>query len=125
MDYYVSIMRNYANFDGRARREEYWMFQLFNTLILVALFILGLLFEPLFFIAFIYVLLVIVPSLSVTVRRLHDIDLSGWWVLIKFVPYLGELALFVMTCIDSTYGSNRFGENPKGRGMEEKAFIEF
>lgn len=119
MDYYKRIMSDYTNFSGRARREEYWTFQIINTLIIIVLFMFGLILPVLFILPLVYVLVVVIPSLSVLVRRLHDINLSGWWVLIKFVPWLGGIALFVMTCIDSSYGPNQFGDNPKGIGMEE------
>lgn len=115
-----ALTRKYATFAGRARRKEYWYFILFYCIALVALVVVdGIagtfseeaeigLFSGLFILA------TIVPSLAVLVRRLHDTDRSGWWVLINFVPFLGSIVLLVFAVLDSQPGANRFGENPKG-----------
>lgn len=115
-----ALTRKYATFAGRARRKEYWYFILFYCIAIIALVVVdGLagtfseeaeigLFSGLFILA------TIVPSIAVTVRRLHDTDRSGWWVLINFVPFLGALVLFVFAVLDSQPGENRFGPNPKG-----------
>jgi len=126
MNWYMEVMRKYAVFSGRARRKEYWMFQLINVLLIVVLFISFALVIPaavrhnenplLLFVVLIavgYVLATIVPSLAVSVRRLHDTNLSGWWVLIGLIP-LGGIVLLVMHVLDSTPGPNRYGPNPKG-----------
>ena len=115
-----ALTKKYATFEGRARRREYWFFVLFYVLAIVALTIVdGLagtfseeaeigLFSGLF------VLATFVPSLAVMVRRLHDTDRSGWWVLINFIPLIGAIVLIVFTVLDSQPGANRFGPNPKG-----------
>jgi len=115
-----ALTKKYATFEGRARRKEYWFFVLFYVLAIVALTIVdGLagtfseeaeigLFSGLF------VLATFVPSLAVMVRRLHDTDRSGWWVLINFIPLIGAIVLLVFTVLDSQPGANRFGPNPKG-----------
>lgn len=119
MNWYISTLKKYAVFSGRARRKEYWFFQLFNTLIVVALAVIdavtgtinkgvgmGLL-------SSLFVLAVLLPSLAVLVRRLHDTGRSGWWILIAFVPFVGGIVLLVFTLMDSQPGTNQYGPNPK------------
>jgi uncharacterized membrane protein YhaH (DUF805 family) len=125
VNWYLDVLKNnYANFEGRARRKEYWMFTLFNAIVFFALIILisismdnytgeiGSIGSIASVILVIYSLGIIVPSIAVTVRRLHDTDKSGWWYLISFIPF-GGVVLFVFTLLDSTQGNNRFGPNPK------------
>ncbi|MEX6426285.1 DUF805 domain-containing protein [Providencia manganoxydans] len=125
MNWYLKVIKNnYANFNGRARRKEYWMFNLINFIILFVLYLtvglstnsytgeasgLGITALTLMFI---YYVAVFIPSLAVTVRRLHDIDKSGWWYLISFIPF-GVLVILVFTCLDGTPSNNRFGSDPK------------
>ena len=107
---------NYVNFNGRARRSEYWYFCLFNIIILTVLGIFSGI-GPLsgFFatITSIYSLAVFLPGLSVLVRRLHDIGKSWVWMLIGFVPLVGEILLLVWMCTDSNPGTNAYGPCPK------------
>ena len=123
-----AIKTKYADFSGRARRKEFWFFQLHYMLMLYAglfalLFFEGLLTEwegfgeagiivlaPGYFL--VYTLILFVPFLAVNVRRLHDVDKSGWWLLIHFVPF-GPLVLLVFFCQDGDSGPNRYGPNPK------------
>jgi uncharacterized membrane protein YhaH (DUF805 family) len=122
MFWYLEVLQKYAVFSGRARRKEYWMFQLINVVILTvlcAVIIPPLVthsqsFLPLFLGVFlcVYVLATILPSLAVSVRRLHDVNFSGWWVLIGFVP-AGGVILLVFHVLDSTPGPNQYGPNPK------------
>jgi uncharacterized membrane protein YhaH (DUF805 family) len=124
MNWFIDcITKNYANFNGRARRKEYWMYFLFNLLLVgIALnlitVILGSISHSLLsvmtFVQFIVSIALVIPGLAVTVRRLHDIDKSGWWILIGVIPIIGAIVLFVFACLDSTPGSNQYGENPKG-----------
>jgi uncharacterized membrane protein YhaH (DUF805 family) len=105
MNYYLYVIKNYVLFEGRARRKEYWMFVLFNLIISFVLgFIGGLIHVPI--IGTIYTLAVLVPSIAVGVRRMHDTDHSGWWLLVPIVN-------LIFACTDGTPGPNRFGENPK------------
>ena len=135
-DYLNVIRNNYANFEGRARRQEYWMFQLFNFVIISVLEGLFFLtsafsgsgknsFSPLSFIflglIFIYALGVLVPTLALTVRRLHDAGQSGWMYLLSLVP-LANIAVFIFTVLDSQPGANKWGPNPKGTAMTPKPF---
>ncbi|HEV3091531.1 MAG TPA: DUF805 domain-containing protein [Candidatus Cybelea sp.] len=120
MNYFVEALGKYAVFSGRARRSEYWFFTLFSTLIGLFLVAIGLYIGKAtggpptlarYLIDF-YGLLIFLPTIAVSVRRLHDVGMSGWWVLLNVVP-LGSLVLFVIFCQDSQPGDNRFGANPK------------
>ncbi|MBQ5675759.1 MAG: DUF805 domain-containing protein [Lachnospiraceae bacterium] len=113
VNYYVGCLKNYAKFDGRARRKEYWMFVLGNFIIGFVLgFILGIIGAPTY-IGYIYSLAVLVPSIAVAVRRLHDIGKSGVWYFINFIPCIGSIWLIVLLCQDSMPGENEYGVNPK------------
>ena len=119
MNWYLKCWQQYADFGGRARRKEYWMFCLFNAIIsFVISFILGIVagltgMMELILMSYIYALAVFVPSLAVCVRRLHDVGKSGWMYLIVFIPIVGWIWLFILFCQDSQYGVNEYGENPK------------
>ena len=98
-----SVFSNYANFSGRARRSEYWYFALFSfiiSLIPIVNLIVG--------------LISIIPGIAVSVRRLHDIGKSGWWLLLGFIPIVGFIVLLIWDCTDSQPGENQWGANPKG-----------
>lgn len=125
MDWYsYAININYFNFKGRARRKEYWMFTLINNAIIVSLYLATLYFSDIYSRDFnaigfvltvffvIYIIVTFIPSLSVTVRRLHDTGRSGWWLLALLIPF-GGIIIFVFSCLDSHPGDNRFGPNPK------------
>ena len=123
MEWYLKVMRdNYANFNGRARRKEYWMFTLFYILLVLACaFALALLVATgpysltiLVAIIFITVILAhVVPSIALSVRRLHDVGLSGWFLLLAFIPYIGNLIIFVFSVIEGNKGTNKYGPDPK------------
>lgn len=122
MNYFLdAFTKKYADFDGRARRAEFWMFTLYHSLVilvLVMLFVFTALVAPKLAlipmaIYLMYGLASLLPSLAVQVRRLHDTDKSGWWLLLSFVPF-GGLVLFVFSVTDSDPGRNQFGPNPKG-----------
>lgn len=116
MSEYLSVLKKYATFSGRARRKEYWMFTLVNFLILAVVNILATVLNLpiLLTLGSIYSLAVFIPSLAVCVRRLHDIGKCGWWVLIVLIPVIGAIWLIIMFCTDSMYGENQYGPNPKG-----------
>ena len=138
MEWMILPLKRYADFSGRSRRLEYWMFMLFLFLVLVGgvmvLAALGAVLEPagsseasaleLVFVAIcaIAYLAIFIPALAVQVRRFHDQDLSGWFVLLGFIPYLGGLILLIFMCIDRTRGPNRFGPDPKGRDAFSEVF---
>ena len=119
MKWYLKCLKQYANFDGRARRKEYWMFFLFNFIFALVAVALDNLFgtsNPEVGIGVIYglyVLLVLVPGIAVTVRRLHDIGKSGWMILVALIPLAGPIWLLVLTVTDSEQGQNQYGDNPK------------
>lgn len=113
MNWYLKCWKQYADFTGRARRTEYWMFALVNFGIALLLeLILG--FTFLYFLTYVYSLAIFIPSLAVCVRRLHDIGRSGWWYLIGLVPVVGWIILIIWFCTDSQPGANKWGPNPKG-----------
>jgi uncharacterized membrane protein YhaH (DUF805 family) len=134
MHWYLEVLKKYAQFDGRARRKEYWFFALFNCLIgfvimLIASLVIGATgvraddpaaagFLASYFagmgIVGLYSLAVLIPGLAVTVRRLHDTNRSGWWILISFVPVVGGIILLIFMLTDSQPGPNQYGPNPKG-----------
>jgi len=123
-EFLTVVTKKYADFSGRAGRREYWMYALFYAIVAIAVYVvfgivgaaaardgsgfaLGGLGVTLLSLA------LILPSLAVTVRRLHDIGRSGWWWLIGFIPF-GSLVLFIFTVLDSQPGDNPYGPNPKG-----------
>lgn len=113
MEWYLKVLKNYAVFNGRARRTEYWMFFLFNAIITIILSILQSIADINNILTGIYGLLTILPSLAVGARRLHDSGRSGWWLLIGLIPFIGTIILIIFFCLDSEEGDNRFGANPK------------
>ena len=127
MNWYLDVLKKYVVFSGRARRKEYWMFTLFNVLISIALTFLDVLLlghdmgdpESIGIVSTIYSLAVLLPSLAVSIRRLHDTDRSGWWLLIALIPLIGAIVLLVFMCLDGTRGSNRFGVNPKDPNADD------
>ena len=130
MDWYLKVLQQYADFSGRARRKEYWMFLLFHLIFA------GLLGFLIFYTAdeytydddlyksnsysifnwlfLIYILGTLIPSIAVTVRRLHDIGKSGFWYFITLIPYIGGFWLFILTCMEGENKTNEWGKSPKG-----------
>jgi uncharacterized membrane protein YhaH (DUF805 family) len=125
MDYMLMPLKRYADFSGRSRRKEYWMFML-------GVIIVSILFSIVFVgsLGFsdgepgagfglgaagvvLFSLALVIPSLAVQVRRFHDQDKSGWFVLLNFVPAVGGLIVLVMMCLEGTPGPNRYGPDPK------------
>jgi uncharacterized membrane protein YhaH (DUF805 family) len=118
MSWYVTVLQKYAVFTGRARRKEYWMWVLFNLIISIILNIIDFaanlhIGANLGILSFIYGLAVLIPSIAVTVRRLHDTNRTGWWIFIVLIPFVGAIILIVFAALDSTPGDNRYGPNPK------------
>jgi uncharacterized membrane protein YhaH (DUF805 family) len=119
MDWYLQVLKKYAEFGGRARRKEYWMFALFNIIFLIVAMILDNVFGttigalPYGVFYYLYVLAVLLPGIAVAVRRLHDVGKSGWMMLIVLIPIIGAIWLLVLICTDSQAGSNKWGANPK------------
>jgi len=131
MHWYLEPWKKYADFSGRARRKEYWLFGLFNLIIVLVLVAIAWLLGgfntdesgasmpstaamPVFVLYAAFCLAIVVPSLAVTVRRLHDSGRSGWWYFISFIPLgIGAVWMIVLMCLDSEPGSNQWGPNPK------------
>lgn len=122
MNWYLKCLRQYADFSGRARRTEYWMFTLFNVIIVVllyALLVVGLAMDKPALGAvsigalWLYNLAVLVPTLAVAVRRLHDIGKEGWNILLGLIPLVGPFVLLYFYVQDSEPGENQWGPNPK------------
>ena len=107
MNWYLKVLQNYVNFSGRARRKEYWMFVLFNMIISIVLGIIaGLIhFELL---GTLYSLAVLLPSIAVGVRRMHDVGKSGWFILIPIYN-------LILACTDGVQGENEYGSDPKNQ----------
>ena len=120
MDWYLEVLRKYAVFNGRARRREYWMFWLINLVIEAVLGMVDTFLGTLGLLGAIYALLIFIPGLAVTVRRLHDTNRSGWWILIGLVPLIGWIFLLIFMIQDSTPGENTYGPNPK-EGISESS----
>jgi uncharacterized membrane protein YhaH (DUF805 family) len=102
------LMQKYANFSGRAMRSEYWWYTLFAVVVSVVLYLIDSmlgtqLLQPIFGLA------TLLPGIGVCVRRLHDLDKSGWWLLIAFIPLIGALVLLYWFCQPGTPGDNQFG----------------
>jgi len=114
MEWYLNVVRyNYANANGRASRKEYWMFALFNLLFLIAAYIVDYLLGTSPWIYVLYGLAIFVPSITVSIRRLHDIGKSGWWLWIGVIPFIGAIWFLVLVCTDGTPGANSYGPSPK------------
>ncbi|UJH67811.1 DUF805 domain-containing protein [Allomuricauda sp. SCSIO 65647] len=119
MNWYLKVLKQYADFNGRARRKEYWMYFLFNMLFAIVAMILdnvlGIAIEevgygPLYGL---YALAVLIPGLAVCVRRLHDVGKSGWFILIGMIPLIGAIWLIVLLVTEGDQRENKYGQNPK------------
>jgi uncharacterized membrane protein YhaH (DUF805 family) len=119
MNWYMEALKKYADFSGRSRRKEYWMYALCNTVIIFVLEIAGFALlrntvgTILFALLAIYSLATLIPSLAVCIRRLHDTGRSGWWLLIGLVPVVGFIVMLVFLVSDSAPETNLYGPNPK------------
>ena len=119
-DWFFDVLKNkYATFGGRARRKEYWNFQLVAYVIGIGLLFIDVLTGTLNsdvgmgLLSGIYGVAIIIPSIAVSIRRLHDTNHSGWWVLLFFIPFVGALILIILYVRDSTPEQNKYGPTPK------------
>lgn len=149
MEWMILPFKRYAEFSGRSRRMEYWMFALLNVIVVTVLMFIVLgaggaasvleaeasgdpsaglaaLFGGMGLLILVWILAILVPSIAVTVRRLHDRDMSGWWylgaIIAGMIPYIGflvSIAFLVLMALPGTPGPNRFGPDPKGMGEAE------
>ena len=119
MNWYLKVLKQYADFSGRARRKEYWFFMLFNAIFAIAAMIvdnmLGLAIEDVGYgpVYLIYALVTLIPGIAVSVRRLHDIGKSGWYFLLAFIPCVGGIILLVFALTPGDTYTNDFGPDPK------------
>lgn len=119
MNWYLKVLNQYADFNGRARRTEYWMFTLFNVIFTIVAVILdnvlGFTFGEIGYgaIYLLYALVMLIPGLAVSIRRLHDVGKSGWMILISLIPFIGAIWLLVLMLTDSQPNTNEYGSNPK------------
>ncbi len=113
MHWYLDVLKNYTGFSGRARRTELWMFWLINLGVVIGLTIVESIIGLPGVLSGLYNLAVLLPSIAVGLRRLHDTDRTGWWLLIAFVPFIGAIVLLIFFCIEGTKGDNQYGPDPK------------
>lgn len=123
MNWYLKVIKdNYADFEGRARRKEYWMFILIHLIIILVLYGLvgaGIAMESSVLssvgggLAMLYVLATLVPNIAVIIRRLHEIGKSGWYYFIAFIPFIGGIWILVLLATEGDNGDNEYGTNPK------------
>lgn len=111
MEYFIGALKKYADFTGRARRKEYWMFTLFYLIFFLVTVGIDVALGTTF-IATIYSLGLLLPSLAIGARRLHDTGRSGWWQLLCFIPVIGLIVMIVFLVQDSQ-DENDYGANPK------------
>ena len=119
MKWFIKVVKEYATFKGRARRKEYWFYYLFYLLFFVVAFVVDFAVgtwddaAQIGLFSTVYPLALLIPTIAVTVRRLHDTGRSGWWFLLVLVPIVGHLVLLVFMVLDSQPGDNAYGANPK------------
>ena len=111
MEYFTGALKRYADFSGRARRKEYWMFILFYLIFYIVLSVIDGFLESIWLCS-VYSLVLLLPSISVAARRLHDVGKSGWWQLIVLIPLIGAIILIFFLVKDS-HDDNDYGPNPK------------
>ncbi len=112
MNWYLDVLKNYVNFNGRARRKEYWMFFLFHIIIYYGLIAISLIIShKLFPLAIIYIFATMLPAFGVGVRRMHDVGKSGWYL---FIPIYS----FILAVTEGEQGQNDYGSDPKNTNDE-------
>ena len=111
MEYFISAIKNYADFSGRTRRKEYWMFVLFYFIFYIVLSVIDVIVGTAVF-STIFSLALLVPGISIAARRLHDTGRTGWWQLIALIPLIGVIVLLVFLAQDSNE-ENEYGQSPK------------
>ena len=113
--YYKKCLSNFKNFDGRARRKEFWMFVVANIVVSIAISIIGAIISSWIgsILSIIYSLAILVPSIAVGIRRLHDLNKSGWFYLLVLVPLVGAIILIIWAAQPGTVGENEYGQDPK------------
>jgi uncharacterized membrane protein YhaH (DUF805 family) len=113
MEWYIKVIQNYVGFQGRARRKEYWTFVVISFVVSVILEVIQRVLHLGQILTSLYSLAVLLPSIAVSMRRLHDTGRTGWWILIGLIPIIGTIILLVYMFLDSQEGENKYGPNPK------------
>ena len=115
MNFFIEALQKYADFSGRATRQQYWMFMLFYILIYIGLSLIETAFgsSGIGILSLLFTLGLLVPSIAILARRLHDIGKSGWWMLLALIPLVGAIIVLVFTILDSEKESNQYGESTK------------
>ncbi|MEW4371676.1 DUF805 domain-containing protein [Paenibacillus kandeliae] len=111
MKWFLYCLKNYATFSGRASRTEFWMYMLFSTLLAIVVLTIDKIIGADNILYGVFALAIIVPSIAVSIRRLHDTNRSGWWYLLNFVPF-GAFVVLVFDCLPSDPASNQYGVHP-------------
>ena len=119
MHWYFTVLKKYAVFSGRARRKEYWMFALFNVIVMLVFELFEKLNPGFYVITSLYTLAILIPFLAVSVRRLHDTNRSGWRVLLGLIPLIGHLIVLVFMTQNGQPHENQYGPDPKATGVQE------
>ncbi|OGU59009.1 MAG: hypothetical protein A2X64_03885 [Ignavibacteria bacterium GWF2_33_9] len=113
MDWYLKVLKQYVDFNGRARRKEYWMFVLINFIFMILASILDYIIGTYFVIYSLYALAILLPALAVGIRRLHDLGKSGWWIFISLIPLIGAIWLLILMFTEGQRQANEYGPDPK------------
>lgn len=113
MNWYLKVLKQYADFNGRARRKEFWMFILINFIFSIMAGAIDTMLGTVAVFSGIYAAILFIPSIAVSVRRLHDIDKSGWMFLVGFIPVVGIIWLLILLATDSEAGNNAYGKSQK------------
>jgi uncharacterized membrane protein YhaH (DUF805 family) len=117
MNWFLLALKKYAVFSGRSQRSEYWFYVLFYLIISIVLSVIdSLVFKAgsMGILGGVFALAMLVPSIAVAARRLHDTGRSGWWQLLALIPLIGAIILIVFLAQDTTPGENKYGPSPKG-----------
>jgi uncharacterized membrane protein YhaH (DUF805 family) len=112
MEHFKYVWQNTFNYEGRATRSEYWYFILYNIVVYALLWGLSFIDASLVIVPMIYILVSYLPTFSVTARRLHDVNKSGWFQLISFIPVIGAIWLLILMVRKGDAGDNKFGKDP-------------
>ena len=124
MEWYLKPWRKYADFTGRARRKEYWTFNLINMALIAPLFYFNLLRSKpsaaIYLLIILLIIPIIVPSYAVAVRRLHDTNRDGSYIMFSLIPFIGFILVTIWTCQNSDIGENDYGPNPKCETVSSK-----
>ena len=116
MNYYLDVLNKYAEFNGRSSRKEYWMFFLFNLVITGLLVVIDVMISnDNGILTSLYTLAVFIPSLALSIRRIHDAGISALWLLLAFIPIIGPIAYLIFMILDSQPGNNQYGPMPRGK----------